>query len=504
MLKILRRKGVSKKILWVIAIIIILSFGFFGTAYLLTGQRKIANAGIIFGTNVTYPTYEAAYRDVRVQALISHGEQFNQYINSRDLDADTWDRLILLHEAGRRRIKVSDEEVISVIQRYKFFQRDGQFDNLLYRDIVQYVFKVPARTFEEIIRDSIKISKLFAQETFTASVDENEIRDAFNRQNERVQVSYVLISPEQYMKEADFDESSAKKFYEENKSLFMIPQSINVDYLFFPYTGEMAKNAADPEKITEMMKEAQEKSQKVAEELKDNPNFEEVAKNNNMEIKSSGFFSIEKPNLSLGMSYDLLNQLFELRKGEISKPVETSNGYFIVKVADKKQSYIPDYDEAREAVKEAIQKQEAMAIAQEKAKEILPKLKEEYNKVLPLNFVNAAKSLSLVIEQTPAFNRGQYLPKIGISRDFQEAAFTLSKENPISDVVATPNGYCILHMDDYIPAGDKEFNEQKDQIASLLLNSKRFEIFGEFTSRLRLESNLIDNVSRLKEEQSRT
>jgi len=200
------------------------------------------------------------------------------------------------------------------------------------------------------------------------------------------------------------------------------------------------------------------------------------------------------------MSYELLNRLFELRKGQISKAVETSNGYFIAKVTEKENAYIPDYDEAREAVKDKILRQSAMEIAEEKAKEVLPVLQEEYTKTLPLDFAKAAKNLSLTIEQSPIFNRGQYLPKIGISKTFQEAAFELSEDEPISDPVATQNGYYIIHLDEYIPASKEDYDLQKDSIAAFVLNSNKAEMFAEFISRLRIESNLIDNVTEAKQE----
>ena len=47
MLEILRRKGVNKTILWFIAIVIILSFGVFGTAYRM--DNTVNSAGTIYG-----------------------------------------------------------------------------------------------------------------------------------------------------------------------------------------------------------------------------------------------------------------------------------------------------------------------------------------------------------------------------------------------------------------------------------------------------------------------
>ena len=56
MLEVLRRKGVNKTILWFISIIIILSFGFFGTAYLV--QNNISSVGTMYGRPVSRDDFD--------------------------------------------------------------------------------------------------------------------------------------------------------------------------------------------------------------------------------------------------------------------------------------------------------------------------------------------------------------------------------------------------------------------------------------------------------------
>ena len=53
MLKLLRKKGVAKKVIWFVAILIIFSFGFLGTAYLITGNNAPGYAGRIFGKKIS-------------------------------------------------------------------------------------------------------------------------------------------------------------------------------------------------------------------------------------------------------------------------------------------------------------------------------------------------------------------------------------------------------------------------------------------------------------------
>ena len=86
MLKILRKKGVAKKVSWFIAIIIIISFGFFGTAYLLNSQKAPRYAGKIFNRSVALSDFERAYRHAEMFMRIRFGEKYNDVRSYLNLD----------------------------------------------------------------------------------------------------------------------------------------------------------------------------------------------------------------------------------------------------------------------------------------------------------------------------------------------------------------------------------------------------------------------------------
>src|SRR5476651_2007470 len=111
MLEVLRRKGVNKTILWIIAIVIILSFGVFGTAYRL--DNSVNSAGTLYGHNVSIKDFQQAYDDARDQAIRVYGDEFFKNAGRIDLEQEAWDRLILLKEAQKRDIQVTDQEVVA-------------------------------------------------------------------------------------------------------------------------------------------------------------------------------------------------------------------------------------------------------------------------------------------------------------------------------------------------------------------------------------------------------
>lgn len=503
MLKLLRKKGFAKKVLWFIAIIIILSFGLFGTAYLVTNKKPVDYAGTILGKKVSAEEFGKAYQAVYAQALIRFGDKFSEISRFLDLETETWDRLILLREAAKRKIKASDEEVVQAIEQYAFFQRDGHFDPLLYNDILRYAFRVSARDFEEGIRDNLKFITLFQQITSPVAVTDKEALEAFRRENEKIQASYILVTPEQFQKDVSFNDEEAQDYYTQNKNEFIVPPTISVEYINLdfpkpePAKEESKKETATAEVPTvteEMKKPAREKARAIFQDLLVNPDMRAAGGKHNVEVKASGFFSMEQPDLALGWSYELLTKLFPMDKNAVNDPFETPQGMLIVKIKEKKDFYVPEYKDITEKVAEALRKSKAKAIAQKKTEEYLKSIQDAFAKTELKDFAQTVKDLGLEVHQTPVFGRGEYLPLVGISKEFQDAAFALTEQNNLGGVVATETGYSVVHLDSRVPADEKQFEEKKQSLSEKLLNDRRTQAFNDFLSDLRLKAKITSNI----------
>ncbi|MBZ0166820.1 MAG: SurA N-terminal domain-containing protein, partial [Candidatus Omnitrophica bacterium] len=160
MLKIFRNKELKKRVIWVVAIVIILSFGVFGTAYLLTDSGSEQIAGKIFHKKVTRTEFIEAYQNVEIQSIMQYGDKYQQLKPYLNMESRTWDRLILLHEADTRKIKVFDDMVVKTIQENQNFQRNGRFDSIVYEQILNYL-RVNPRDFEEGVRQNLQMQLLF-------------------------------------------------------------------------------------------------------------------------------------------------------------------------------------------------------------------------------------------------------------------------------------------------------------------------------------------------------
>src|SRR3989338_9510571 len=200
MLKQLRKKGVAKKILWITTIIIVLSFGVFWNID-SSSQQGVTYAGKIFGRRISFDDFQKSLLHPRNQNLLRYGGNFHKISQFLNLESEAWDRLILLHEAKKRNIKILDQEVVDSIEDFDFFKNNGKFDPSIYGKVVRYVFRCEPRAFEEGMRETLIFAKLFEQETSAVTVQEEELLKEYKKQEEKVQVNYVFFSEEDYKKD---------------------------------------------------------------------------------------------------------------------------------------------------------------------------------------------------------------------------------------------------------------------------------------------------------------
>ena len=180
MLKFFRTKGVTKFVLWTLLILILPAFVLFGTEALDRAKKGPAFAGTIGKKRISLSELADSVVAVRSQLILNYG---NQPDLVRTLAADkafmtraAWERLIMLNEAHRQKIRAADAEVVAYLRSHPLFIRNGRFDDKIYAYSLQYTIGMSARTFEEIIRKNIELTKLQASVVKDISSEEKEKR----------------------------------------------------------------------------------------------------------------------------------------------------------------------------------------------------------------------------------------------------------------------------------------------------------------------------------------
>lgn len=488
MLKLLRKRHVTKKIFYVLAAIIIPAFVIWGSASVISKDKTPHYAGIIFGEKVSFDNFHHAMLAWVTQLKMKYGEKTNDIINAffDPVDA-TWDRLILLHEVKKRKIKVSNQEVVDAITAFSFLQKDGRFDVQSYELFLQYSLDMPAKTFEEQLRENIAMGKVYEEVTKNITVTEEEVKKAYNDQNEQTRLRYVFFPAQGYIDKVTINDNELKEFYENSKEEFRVPPQINTEYLMikFDEKTDAADAAADKETARKKMQEAK--------TLAEHKTFDAIAEELDLKKETTGFFGLSDPILTLGWAPQLNPALFDLSLNEISNIFEFENGIFIFKITEKKDTYLPEFKEIKEKVAALLKSNKSKKIAHEKALGFIKKAVSGSDPV-STEFEKAAKESNVEIKETPLFSKTSYIPELGMAEPLKNIAFSLQKDEIAKDPIELEQGYYCIQSIETVPIKEEEFEKQKEDFKEELLDQKRSKEFSVFFDNLKKQAHLINYV----------
>ena len=470
MLEVLRRKGVNKTILWFIAIVVILSFGVFGTAYRL--DNSVNSAGTIYGHNVSIKDFEKAYLDARDQAIRIYGEEFFKKGSRIDMEQEAWDRLILLKEAQKRNIQVTDQEVVAFIATLPYFQRDGQFDQTVYERIVgnPSLFDRSTQDFEDGVRKQLIIRKLIDSVAPEMVLNDTQLKKEYQKRNEKITLQYVLFNAADLGKTASVSNDEIKTFYENHKEQFRLAPTIVLNYV-----QTKDKALADT----------------LSKELKPGSNFIAVAKALKLEVKTSAPFTMDQPILTFASNPDDIKKFFEMKPGEYSPALEAPDGWQVVQLKERNDASVPVLDNIKGKVKEAVLTEKGFALAKPKADKALNALNEALK---TKDFKTAATGLGLKVEETPSFGRKEYIANVGLIQEFQQEADELTPNKKLSEVISTSEGPAIIYLERMEKPEDAQFESDKENFRQMLSAESRNQILITFMSQLRVKADVHSKV----------
>jgi peptidyl-prolyl cis-trans isomerase D len=173
-------------IMWTILVLIIVTFLFFGIYPAGDGRGVAAtvNGDVITATEVNrvyrnlYETYRQIFKDQFSDSMAKNLR--NQAL--RELVQST----LLVQEAARIGIRISDEEVRSAIMSIPAFSPKGTFDKATYERYLDYINQKPS-SFEESQRESLLRQKMERIIEEGVDVTDEEARAAYASRNPKAQ-----------------------------------------------------------------------------------------------------------------------------------------------------------------------------------------------------------------------------------------------------------------------------------------------------------------------------
>jgi len=458
MLSRLRKKKTAKKIWIFLALIIVPAFVLWGAGSMTrSNKEEPLYIGSLFNKKISTSEYKESRDAIRVQMIMQLGDNFPQLEKFLNLDAQTFDRLILLYEAKRRKISVGDREVINAVANNPYFWRKGRFNNKTYNETLRYVFGVQARAFEEQTRQSLILAKFYKEITQGIKLSEAELQNAYQKANEEITLIYLAALADEFSKNIQPTEEEIKNYYA-NKSLdFKQPLSFNLEYI-----------ASDSE----------EKIKLVVLGLNIKAELEKLLKEQGLILKETGLFTLQDPIPGIGWSMEVINLLPKLKPGEFSSIFKVDKNYYLLRLKERKEGYIPELEKIKDKVKTALIKEGSLELANTKALNAFSQAKEsgDWGKI--------AQDSGLKNETTKPFKFGSYIEGIGASDDFWNAAQNLKEGEINSGIVKTPTGYYIIKLKSRTSIDPQKYAQEKEEFAKKLLEQKQEEFFSKFLEEL--------------------
>jgi hypothetical protein len=469
MLKKLRHKKTAKKVWIILALIIIPAFVLWGAGSVTRSKQETGFAGKIFGRKISKIEFNEALSAVKNQAIMQFGDNFSQIQKQLNLEAEAWERIMLLQEAGKRKITVGDREVVALIKSYPFFQRKGNFDNNIYSQMLQYVFHTQARVFEEQTRQNLALVKLYNIITKDVAVSDAQIKDGYLKENEDISIYYIGALFTDMAGEISPSEEELKSYFLENSLQFKQPLSFNLEYAILA---------------------SEDNIKRVSQRLRKEKDFTKLAKEFNLSIKETGLFRQTDPIPGLGWSPQVLSLINKLKIGDFSPVLYIDQNWYILRVKERKEPYIPQLETIKEKVKESFIRDKSQGLAKEKIQNCLKKLKEVYkDNCPPQDLQNLAKEFGLKSGVTGNFKYASYIEGIGVSDEFWAKGRSL-KENEYSELINAPSGVYIIELKSKTNIDEKKFEAEKTEFSKRLLLQKKQEYFLKFVQDLKTKTEL--------------
>lgn len=495
----LMRKNAGSWMIKLVLFAIVVVFIFWGVGSFRS--QNDAQVAKVNGESISYEQFRKAYNNLLEQYRRMYGGQVPEDMFKLLQPKETAlnqliDRTIMLQEADRLNIEVTDRELDENIRKIPAFQVDGAFNAQRATQLLAMNNYSPEE-FRHNFKTDLRINKLRGLILDGVYVNDDEIRRWYDWYNAEINLEYVSFAPGSY---SDFTlgEDEIKSFFEANRDDYKTEPQAKIRYLQLKPEQFASQVSATPEEIAEYYeshineftlpktvearhillkldssadeKEAARKlelAEKIRTMAQNGKDFAELAKQYSEDATrdKGGYLGAFKRE---SMVKPFADQAFSMQAGEISPPVRTQFGWHIIKIEKINESRTETLSDATERIRSILINQKGRAAALEKAETL-------YDSVFDGDdLAAAAQAHGLTALTTDFFPRSKPPQTVGDPEQFASAAFKLEKM-ALSEVLEFGDGIYLLQVVDRIEAEVPPMEQVLGKVEADLLRERRDE-----------------------------
>lgn len=429
----------AKKIIWVVAIAVIVVFVLSGARSFLQ-QRNMPIVAEIANRRIPIPDFKYYIDLARLDFILhTNSQDGKKAISSSEVIEKAKTYFRLLWKVKGRKITVSDDEIAKWVNRN--FSPGGKFDREVYERYIEYISRIyninlTPRSFEEYIRDFIAIDKLWAQ-LVQITVSDNQIRALYAIDTQEAKINYLFIPYEKFRVDVGINPGEIEEFYQDNRALFQREAKINIKYFLI--------SKDDPLSDEELNL------------LSNLTTLDQLEEKTSFKLKETGFVGIDQPISEIGWQPVLNQTAFNLAINQISIPIKLGKGIIIVGKDDERPEFIPTLGEIKDEVTEKLILTRAEAETRKFGQEFLEEIKEA--KISDLNKLPAKSNVEF--RTTGYFKYTDYIEGLGLDEAVSAIVFSLEPGGIHSEILPLDKGVYIIQLSDKTPFNQKDFETKK-------------------------------------------
>ncbi|HNX33983.1 MAG TPA: SurA N-terminal domain-containing protein [Kiritimatiellia bacterium] len=235
---------IRSRILWgFFAIIIAVAFVAVDSCF--QSPQDTQTAGVINGKKIPYSQFEQT-----VQAIRGFGRNRDNETSARVVDRKAWEQISARLTAEKNGMASGKEEIRSTLREVPGFQGANGFDINRYRSVLADQGLTPAM-YESLVSHQLAMMKNGALVDSATWISPMEMEDELAAMTDRFTVQVANVSNRFAQVEMRLTDEDTRKYYEENKASFALPDRVAVRYFAIPVSNFLAYVTVPEEDLQE-------------------------------------------------------------------------------------------------------------------------------------------------------------------------------------------------------------------------------------------------------------